>query len=83
MKEAITWLFYADELQMGLACYLQEYVRSRLKLLDYDVLSDALSKFYGNHTRIRGNALCYAAKVLFSCLSERNARRTLNLDIPA
>ncbi len=79
MKEAITWLFYADGLQMGLACYPQEYVRSRLNLLDYDVLSDALYKFYKNQTRIHGNALCYAAKVLFSCLTERNARRTLNL----
>jgi len=79
MKEAITWLFYADGLQMGLACYPQEYVRSRLNLLDYEVLSEALSKFYDNQTRIRGNALCYAAKVLFSCLTESNARRTLNL----
>ncbi len=68
---------------MGLACYPQEYVRSRLNLLDYDVLSDALYKFYKNQIRIHGNALCYAAKVLFSCLTERNAKRTLNLGVTA
>jgi len=83
MKEAITWLFYANEVQIGVSCYPQESVRSRLYLIDYDVLCRALFKVYENETRIHKNALVYTAKILFSCLTECDAQKMLNMGVPA
>lgn len=76
--DAICWLFYAGEVRMGTCCYPQRYVRSRLQLLDYETVCDAAQKLRENRTRIRGNALSYAAKVLFSCLTEREAQLSLD-----
>lgn len=76
--DAIYWLFYAGEVRMGMCCYPQHYVRSRLQLLDYETICDAAQKLRENRTRIRGNALSYAAKVLFSCLTEREAQLSLD-----
>ena len=78
---AISWLFYAKEVRMGPCCYPQCYVRSRLHLLDYETLCDAAQKLAENRTRIRGNALSYAAKVLFSCLTECGAGLALDPDL--
>lgn len=76
--DAISWLFYAKEVRMGPCCYPQGYVWSRLLLLDYETICDAAQKLQENRTRIRGNALSYAAKVLFSCLTEREAGLSLD-----
>ena len=80
-SDAISWLFYAKEVRMGPCCYPQCYVRSRLHLLDYETLCDAAQKLAENRTRIRGNALSYAAKVLFSCLTECGAGLALDPDL--
>ncbi|MDR3767047.1 MAG: replication initiator protein A, partial [Butyricicoccus sp.] len=76
--DAIGWLFYAGEVRIGPCCYPQGYVRSRLHLLDYETLCDAAQKLAENRTRIRGNALSYAAKVVFWCLIEREAGLSLD-----
>ena len=76
--DVIYWLFYAGEVRMGMCCYPQHYVRSRLQQLDYETICDAAQKLRENRTRIRGNALSYAAKVLFSCLTEREAQLSLD-----
>ena len=52
--DAIYWLFYAGEVRMGMCCYPQHYVRSRLQLLDYETICDAAQKLRENRTRIRG-----------------------------
>lgn len=77
-SDAISWLFYAKEVRMGPCCYPQGYVRSRLLLLDYETLCEAAQRLAENRTRIRGNALSYAAKVLFSCLTEWEAGLSLD-----
>lgn len=79
--DAVGWLFYAAEVRMGSCCYPQGYVRSRLHLLDYAAVCDAAQKLAENRTRIRGNALSYAAKVLFSCLIEREAGLLLDPEL--
>gem|GEM_PF-5216338 len=56
---------------MGTTRYQQEYVRSRLNLINCDVLRNALFRFTENQTKIRNNALYYATKILFSCLTEK------------
>jgi len=78
IRDAVTWLFYADGLKMGTTRYPQAYVRSRLSQMHYEVLRSALFRFTENRTRIRGNALCYAAKILFSCLTESRAKAVLS-----
>ncbi len=77
-ENVITWLFYAEEVQIGKCCYPQEYVRSRLHMLNSEILYDTAQTLYANRTRIHGNALCYAAKVLFSHLTEVEARFSLD-----
>ena len=77
-ENVITWLFYAEEVRIGKCCYPQEYVRSRLHLLNSEILYDTAQTLYANRTRIHGNALCYAAKVLFSHLTEVEARFSLD-----
>ncbi len=77
-ENVITWLFYAEEVRIGKCCYPQEYIRSRLHLLNSKILYDTAQTLYANRTRIHGNALCYAAKVLFSHLTEVEARFSLD-----
>ena len=77
-ENVISWLFYAEEVRIGKCCYPQEYVRSRLHLLNSEILYDTAQTLYANRTRIHGNALCYAAKVLFSHLTEVEARFSLD-----
>ncbi len=77
-ENVITWLFYAEEVRIGKCCYPQEYVRSRLHLLNSEILYDTAQTLYANRTQIHGNALCYAAKVLFSHLTEVEARFSLD-----
>ena len=77
-ENVISWLFYAEEVRIGKCCYPQEYVRSRLHLLNSEILYDTAQTLYANCTRIHGNALCYAAKVLFSHLTEVEARFSLD-----
>lgn len=78
LRDAVGWLFYADEVRIGPCCYPQAYVRSRLAALDFDVLSLTVQRLRQNQKPIRGNALSYAAKVLFSCLTEREAQFSLD-----
>ena len=73
MCSCISWLYYADEVRIGKCCYPQDYVRSRLFELDDEVVQEALDRIHKNQAEIRKNTLVYVAKVLFSCLMERQS----------
>lgn len=73
MRSCISWLYYADEVRIGKCCYPQDYVRSRLFELDDEVVQEALDRVHQNQAEIRKNTLVYVAKVLFSCLMERQS----------
>lgn len=58
--------------------YSRGYVRSRLHLLDLVTLREATQKRAENLTKSE-NPFNYAAKVLFSCLTERAAGLPLDM----
>lgn len=78
LRDAIAWLFYAQEVRIGACCYAGGYVRSRLFALTGETLQMALDRLHENKTARLRNTLVYTAKVLFSCLTEREAQYALD-----
>lgn len=78
LRNAVSWLYYCEQLRIGGCTYPQAYVRDALCRLNDDILDDTLCKLVQSAGEVRSNTLVYTAKVLFSTILEMESEALLD-----